>query len=245
MTMPFTRYSYVRERLIFLFNILNNRVYPVWIAPRTMMSLDQLRDREEYRQDGFANDTEFYNTQQLRQMRVPQVLDILENVTSTTDLGFGNANKSVVEIYESIQEYIRLWCEIINTNVGFSTPPREELRLLESLAYLIFPTYKAIKPFITYQNNHERFKGDNDLNKKGLAGFAMLFSTPGIQGPKDQMDYSFVSYLDELDGGMGSGNFVPMESINTGPTFLTGSSLADSISKLDRDDSENSWIFKG
>jgi len=41
MTMPHSRYEFVRERLIFLYNILQNRTYRIWIAPEKLMTLDQ------------------------------------------------------------------------------------------------------------------------------------------------------------------------------------------------------------
>ena len=238
-----SRYCYVRERIFELYNIIANRAYPVWIAPRNMMSLEQLRDRSEYTQDGFANDVDFYNTQQLRQMKIPQMVDLLEHITTPSDIGFSNANKVVVEIYESIQEYIRLWCEIITSNMGLSSPPRTELRALESLAYLIFPVYKSVKPFTINQNNREKFKNDTALEKRGLAGFGVLFAMGGMNGPTEPNEYSFVSYLDDLDNV--SADFTMSEAPSTGPSFLGGSSLADTIANLDRDDSNNNWIFRG
>lgn len=238
-----SRYSYVRERIFELYNIIAHRSFPVWIAPRSMMSLEQLRDRHEYTQEGFANDVDFYNTQQLRHMKIPQIVDLLEHITSPNDIGFTNANKVVVEIYETIQEYIRLWCEIITSNMGFQSPPRTELRALESLAYLIFPVYKAVKQFTINQNNRERFRNDTALEQRGLAGFGVLFAMGSMGTPTEPNEYSFVSYLDDLESAT-STDFI-VDGPSTGPTFLGGTSLVDTIAKLDRDDSDNNWIFKG
>lgn len=241
--MSHSRYTQVRERILELYQIIAFRAYPVWIAPRSMMSLDDLRNRHEYTQDGFANDSDFYNTQQLRSMKIPQIVDLLEHITSPNELGFNNANKVVVEIYESIQEYIRLWCEIMMSNLGFSSPPRKELRALESLAYLIFPTYKAVKHFTVNQRKREQFRNDSALEKRGLAGFAVLFAMNSL-GVKDNPDeYSFVSYLDNMDSTITE--YTMVSSPSTGPSFLGGVSLADSIAKISNDDSENTWVFKG
>lgn len=248
MNLTYHRYNTIRERLLALFNVLNHRVYPVWIAPKTLMTTDELRGRYESKQEGFANDTRYYEEHQLRQIKIPQLLDIMENITGPQDIGFNNANKTVVEIYESIQEYIGLWCEVLRHAPEFGAPPRTELRALESLAYIIFPIYKSLKVFSVNQANREQFKYDQALNNQGLAGLGALFSMNRI-GTKSNEEISFSSHLDALE----EINNMPMlgdDAISHNALFFPPAELtklaSDSISSMeDTSPMPNDWIFRG
>lgn len=238
MSMSQSRYEFLRNRANELFNILNHRGYEVWIAPRTTMSIEQLRDRYELKREGFANDTDFFSTPQKRIMKVPQLIDILPNISSLSksEIGFGRPNYAVVEIYETIQEYIALWCEFLNNAPEFGSPPRSELRLLEGLAFYLFPLYKEIKPFRQKQDVIQQMRDERAVNKVGLMGLSMLFNYSGVDD-----DFSFVSHLDALEGknhhsdpDMGNG-YIP-----TPPRGLT-----DGLGSLPMADTTTEWIFKG
>lgn len=246
MSMLHSRYTAVRSRILELHNILEHRVFGVWVAPKTLMSTDQLRDRYEIKQEGYANDTGFYNDPQLRQMKIPQILAIMENMSpSMNDLGFNNANVTVTQIYESIQEYIGLWCEIIRNAPEFGSPPRGELKALENLAYMVFPMYKKIKPFQRNSEQRELFKGDADLNARGLAGLAALFSMQRM-GTEGSYEISFISHLDDLDS-QGTGDFMAANQVTSmGQNFYPPVSISsDSLSRIDAPAGPDDWIFRG
>lgn len=232
-----SRYNTLRSRVLKLFNILNNRQYEVWVTPTTMMDLDQLRGRYERREEGFANDTTFYSDHQVRRMKIPNIIDLLPNCTSANDLGFRNANDAVVEIYESIQEYISLWCELRSNAPEFPTPSNEELRYLETLAYYLFPMYKKIKPFKMTADINRQLAQDEALNRKGLLGMGMLF------GYNKQMDdISFISHLDaaEAQDFMSAEQFVPERQI------LPVMSSNESLGMLELNTQDNTeWLFRG
>lgn len=216
--MTFARYDFIRNRLITLYNLVQHRGYRVHIAPEKMMTLDEIRTRPTYTQEGFANDTNYYSEMAMRVMRIPQILVYMENFTSPDDLHFERYNKSVVEIYEGLTEYIALWCEIIKNAPDFKAPTFTELRELESLAYLLFNVYKRIKPFVKRESERKRYQQDEQLEGAGLAGFRALFGmssmTGGIlNGTKDGI--SFYSPLDEL---MGVTSHVSNDTVyNNGP----------------------------
>ena len=233
-----SRYNYARERIFELFNIINNRAFPLWIAPKTLMDIDQLRDRYEGKQEGYANDAGYYDNHQIRKMTCPQIIDILPNLTSADDLGFNNANEVVPEIYESIQEYLTLWCEIITHAPEFKSPPMQELRWLESLAWYLFPMYKRIKPFVLDDDVEKQMNTEKALNKVGLAGLAMLFNYSKQKG-----EISFVSHLDGLQD---SSDFVSVDSFlaDQRPT-MTPSAVVDSLSQLETSSESSEWLFRG
>lgn len=230
------RYISIRNRLIELFNILEYRVYPFWIAPEFMMTTDQLRDRYEYVKDGYANDTQYYSQPELRNMEVVKLFKYLENFRDHTNLGYGQANTTVVEIYESIQEYLSLWCELIRANV-WQHPPMSELRNLESIAYLAFPHYRQIKPYRRNQVLNERYKQDQMLQSNGLAGFAALFGMYRLGNSREE-EISFVSHLDSLNT---SNDVLPA---STGPTFLSSHiASVDSLSRVEPTGGDPNWVF--
>ena len=191
-----SRYEWVRERLIFLYNIVQHRTYKIWIAPEKLMSLDELRGRPTYKQEGFANDEDFYTEKQMRPYRIPQMLNLLGNIQSIHDFGFERPTKSIVEIYESIIEYISLWCEIYKNAPEFKTPSFQELRELENFAYILFSEYKRIKPFVKREGNKLLYANDATLESKGLAGLHALFTRISMHGGQQEADISFYSYLD-------------------------------------------------
>jgi hypothetical protein len=232
-----TRYNQIRERIFFLYNIINNRAFPMWIAPKTLMDIEQLRERYESKQEGYANDAGYFDNHQIRKMTCPQIIDILPNLTGADDLGFNNANKVVPEIYESIQEYLMLWCEITTNAPEFPTPPMQELRWLESLAWYLFPMYRRIKPFVLDDDVEKAMTTEKALNKSGLTGLSMLFSFSKQKG-----EISFVSHLDGLQD---KSDFVSVDEFMAERPTMTPSAVMDSLSQLESAPSHSEWIFKG
>jgi len=227
------RYLAVRSRLIELFKILEYQEFQVWIAPKTMMTTDELRNRDTQWKEGYANDVHYYDTQTLRSMRIPMLLRHLDRFVSHRDLGWKNPNTNVVLVYESIQEYLSLWCEIINEN-RFPYPPMAEFRDLERLAYLIFPDYKMIKPYRRNQILEERIKNDQMLNAKGLAGMGALFGMYRL-GTQGEEEISFISHLDGLQR---------LDSYGLSlPTLRAASMGGDSLSVVEVERGNPNWVL--
>jgi hypothetical protein len=239
MSMSHSRYNQIRERIFFLFNIINNRAFPVFIAPKSLMSIEELRGRYEVKQEGYANDGGYYDNPQSRNMTCPQLIDILPNLTTPDELGFGNANVTVVQMYESLQEYIGLWCEIANNAPEFKTPPMKELRWLETLAWTLFPTYKRVKHFVIDYDIEKQLASDRALNKMGLMGLSMLFDYSKKKG-----DISFISHLDGLSGN--SDDIISAENFMSDRPMVSNIAVQDSLSQLESNDTTASeWLFRG
>ena len=232
-----SRYNTLRLRVFELHNILANKTYEVWVTPTTLMDLDQVRGRYEQHQEGFANDRNYYSEFQVRRMKVPHIIDVLPNVTGPSDLGFRNANDAVTEIYESIQEYIALWCEVMTNAPEFTSPPITELRYLETLAYYLFPLYKKIKPFKMTHDINRQIEQDAALNKKGLMGLGMLFSYN-----KQQEDISFISHLDALSNN----DFATADTMITDRVTAPSMAMVESLAQLESTGTESAdWLFRG
>lgn len=242
MSLPLSRYNFIRSRLIELYNILNNRLYGVYLTPKMMMTLDQLRDRVEYTQEGFANDFHYLEDYQERKLTIPKIIDLLPNMVSEDELGFRNPNKVVVEIYESIQEYIQLWVELYRNAPEFPTPSLDELRQLELLAYTLFGKYKRIKPFLQNAETRRFAKDADTAHKRNLAVLASLLSFTPMG--HDDGGISFISHLDDIQPSpmMGDG----ME-FNAHPV-IASKAVADSLISTPTPDISHElgdWFFKG
>ena len=199
MAMTLSRYREVREKLVKLYRILSYQTFPVYITPTALMSVEELRTRPMYSREGFANDVDYYSRHELRHMQIPNIIDIIPNLTSENDIGFQNPNESLVMIYESIQEYIALWVEIMRDAPEFQHPPIEELRSLEDLAYLVYGGYEKIKPYLNRMSDYRAYEDDKVLKARGLGGLvALLRANPnyvagempdGYAKPASQPDY--------------------------------------------------------
>lgn len=238
MSLPLSRYNFIRERLLFLFNILNNRLYTVFVTPKMLMSIEELRDRPEYTQEGYANDPGQYDEYQERLYKVPQIIDFLPNLVSEDELAFRDPNHNIVEIYESIQEYLQLWCELFNKAPEFPIPPIDELRNLELLAYTIFAKYRAIKSFLNNAHLYRKAVDEKAANKANLAGLAQLLGMSAI-GTGEKSGVHWVSHLDEIQPGDYGAN-----SFNDHPIF-TNKAVADSLASPEGVHNLGEWTFKG
>lgn len=245
MNMLKTRYNEVRGRLIRIHHSLTHNAYGVWVAPKTMMSTEEIRNRETTVMDEQIPDEDYYITPQLRELKVGHLLELLENLTSPSEIGFRNSHQTVIPLYESIQEYLQLWCEIITSAPEFGHPPKTELRRLESLAYILFPTYREIKPFLLNQEHRDRGKIDKELESQGLLSLTALFSMNQYNSGKNN-DISFVSFLDKLDH-MSHESFDGSPSYEA-PTFFPQAVSApmDSIGSFNEPSTPLAdWIFTG
>lgn len=239
MSLPLSRYNYIRARLITLFNILNNRTFPVYVTPLMMMSLDEMRDRPEYSQENVISDGEYYSAYQERKLTIPKIIDILPNLASERDLAYRDPNTVVPMIYESIQEYISLWCEIRRNATEFTTPSTEELRKLELLAYTLFGTYKKIKPFLD-KKKHRQVVADNaDAEKRNIMSLMALFGMKAIGTNGDEL--SFVSHLDELEGNDFGTSALSLDN----HPVIAAKAVADSLATPETITDLGDWIFKG
>lgn len=234
MAMNLSRYREVRERLVKLYRILSYQTFPVFITPSAMMSTEELRDRPYYSKEGFANDTDYYSRHELRHMQIPNIMEIIPNLTSEADIGFQNPNETLVMIYESVQEYIALWVEIMREAPEFKHPPIDELRALEDVAYLVYDGYSKIKPYLNRMSDYRAYEEDKMLKARGLGGLAALLKANPNRIPGEM---SFVSHLDEfLQTSPGSA-----QGVESGPSIA--SMPMDGIMAPESPGGLESWLF--
>lgn len=240
MSLALSRYNYIRERLIFLYNILNNRLYTVCVKPSMLMSIEELRDRPFYYQEDFVNDTGYYDEYQERKFTIPKIIEILPNLMDGERPRFRNANEAVTEIFESIQEYLRLWVELVSKANEFQMPPMSELRNLELLAYSVFDDYKAIKGFNDSRHLYRQVKNDEEANRRNLVGLGVLLGMNAV-GYGDDTGLSFISHLDAIDGNQ----YSQLSADLSAHPIITKKAVTDSLSVPESVHDLGEWVFKG
>lgn len=216
------RYNYISRRLSELYNMIQHRQFTVWVLPTLFMDIDELRSRPTYYRDDHVGDHSFYETPQSRSMTVAQLVDLLPNMTKETDIGWLQANTVVPQLYEGIQEYIMLWCEIITQVPEVPHPSLEELKLLENFAFILFNPYSQIRPMLDELERQNMTSEHRKMENMGLASWMGLFKQEGMGFKRTAEGISFVSYIDQLKAspGWGGGYSQPVDVPTTSDSLL-------------------------
>jgi len=235
------RYLHIREEIFRLYNILNNRLYPVRVTPVMMMTVEELRNRETFTRDDSIGDYTRYEDYQEIQMECWRIIDILPNLVKERDLGFARPNDHIVEIFESAQNYLRYWVELVTNATEFRPPPLDELRDIEALAYCLYPEYKKIKQYLLVRDSYLSKEDQAKQVEDGFLSLAALFGMMSSdQAKKDNLD--FISHLEGLGIDTGRStvteeDFSALHSINQSATVSDGLFAPEQVSELP------SWTF--
>lgn len=189
------RYHKIRERLIKLHSIITKRTYPVWVFPSHQMTTDQIRNRETYQSSGTIMDSDYYNRPVSRQLKIPNIIELLKNVTDDQPLKINQPNTYVIQIYEVIQEYNSLWYELYLTNSNYGSINPQEIKYLESLSLYLFDDYKKIRVYLD-NRKHRDAAHSNPATAEDLSGLLGLLSISGKGNKSAHVE--FVSYYDLL-----------------------------------------------
>lgn len=188
--MELSRYNKLKDDLCELYTKIAFGHHTCWIAPKSMMATDELRNREEFSFEGTSGDVDYFDEPQKRILTIPMMMRYMVNFTELTELRFVNSNSTTVSIYEDIQKYLAGWCEMMREAPEIKTPGLPELKQLENLAYLLFSDYQKIKPFVKELEDREAYE----------KGFGSKISSGGING---------------VDDIFGLGNYIALVGINS------------------------------
>lgn len=189
----YNRYSYLRKRLIELHNIIVHRYYNVRVAPFYRMSRSQLQNREEITFNGSYNDGNYYKRPNNVSLSIVDMIDIIPNLERYSLMGLARGEIDIRDIYNTCQDYIECWCEIIRLGT-FNTPPMSELRAIESVSQWVFNYYVEIESYARHARKNKSTDG-------GLSGIAsMLLANTNIQSAEVDDSVKFTSHLDNLGG---------------------------------------------
>lgn len=191
------RYHTIRSRLIKLHAIITKRLYPVWVYPSHLMTTDQIRNREYSMNMNTIPDTEVYSRAVERQLKIPAIIELLQNVTEEQPLSINRPHKNVIQIYEVIQEHNALWYELYVTNSNYGSINPLEIQYLEKLSFYLYEEYAKIRHFLDARESRKQSKiAVDDNHDTGLAGMLGLLALDG-NGNKVRKT-EFISYYDLL-----------------------------------------------
>lgn len=134
------RYIAVRERLIELFPVMTEYTYEIVAAPSIFLPLKQLKNIDSA--DDRLIGTEIVGNVVERQVTIAKMSEAISINGECTEMAFRRPSRVIPEIYESIQEYIKLWIEIKTDYSWLPSPQLEELERLERVAKFVFTPYK-------------------------------------------------------------------------------------------------------
>ena len=178
-----------RDRLVELYKIIKGKPYPIIVAKKYMLSIEELVEREivDYGTDFKEDDYDYSN---IVQLTIPKIAPILPNLENYSVMGIKKPSKNIVEIYDVIQEYIYLWCVIKRDYPYYQSATEEELRGLESVALWAFVNYNY------YNNYNNRAKQKNIINSLNPSEMGALDYLNLMTLSKKEQEQSFVSHLD-------------------------------------------------
>lgn len=185
--MEITRYRALREELIQLYNVLTYQYFYMFFPRSALLSLEEL-ENTEYRNTTGTYDRTALSRPELQKVTIETLIDVIPNVQDFKMIGYRNP-KDAITIYESVQRYLTLWCDVITELPEFAVPPIKKLYQLESVAEWAFTQYKIE---ILMREEAEGKVGDIDSTFPLISLLGGL--TTSLNYKKG--DLSFVSHLD-------------------------------------------------
>lgn len=202
--MELSRYTKLREELIEGYTKIRYRPYEVWIAPKSLMSLDEIRERSNFSFEGTEGDPDYFEREEKRTMTMLKMIQNLNNFESFNAINFQRPNTDIIDIYETIQRYILNWCTIIRQVPEYGKIHLTELKRLENLAYVLFDRYRVIKPFVVGYKQRQEDKlltTRSEAEREGMVGLALLLGRESLFNSQSRFrkdDDSFISHVDQL-----------------------------------------------
>lgn len=182
-------YNKKRKRIIELYKLINGIPFPIITMQKYLMTINELKHREyfdfgtDYKEDPYDEYKVYY-------LRIPQIIPVLPNLENFNMMGIKDPINNIPKIYDSIQEYIHLWCYMMENHPYYNHPPINELKELETLALWAFRTYNyncKYKTNIAKKDKKQKF----DNGPKSAESFLRLLS-----GNKYYQETKFISYID-------------------------------------------------
>lgn len=183
-----------RKKLIQLYKVIQFTGFDLIVAKQFRMTIEELEGREHISFNGSVPDTGLYNRAVLTNLTIPMMVDIIPNLPTPGHMGYRNPARDSIIIYESIQEYLNIWCNVIRDCAEFAHPTIQELYELELVAQWAYNAYQEYY----YQKAIKENKDFLSLNHpEPIHGILRLLLQHGTtEKPKEEL--SFVSKVDQL-----------------------------------------------
>lgn len=181
----YAHYRKVREDLVTLYNLITTKHFPV-VAPRSVfLTTEQLERIANNPPPGgverFTHMTEMTCT-------IEKMMLAYSIGGEDFEIGFTRPGRDIPIVYETIQEYIRLWVDVKMNAYGYKTATIKELKMLENVSRSLFGIYK----YYYEMEIARKYEQENNETEFELANLAL----GGLVYGRQTTDVSFISYID-------------------------------------------------
>lgn len=211
------RYNHVRSELVRLYKIITKRTFILNAKRSIFLTTEQLEAMEK---NPPICGLDRYNTVGEMPVTIAKMVLAQEIIGDDLVLAFRYPKKDIPVVYDTIQNYIKYWTEIMLNASGFKTATVYELELLENIAKGLYYSYSYYK--------REMVK--EDLNKQKASYVdPMVNLYLGIikHGRGMDNDNSFYSYLDaykekvsEMQGHFSVQSFTNTSNMDYSKNFI-------------------------
>lgn len=204
-------YQQVRKALVELYYFITERQFPVVTTRSVFLTTEQIEKIEKFPPPGglgrFTRRTEMDVT-------IKEIMLAYEIGGADFEMGFARPAKDVPVIYEAVQEYIRLWVDIILNTYGYKVATISELRALERVSRSLFGVYK----YYRQEEEREKYNRNNGAvdDEYGIANIVLGVLENGLHG---MGELSFVSYVDQYYEKIATSDSMGMSFVKQG-TFI-------------------------
>lgn len=188
-------YPDYRKRLIELYTIITKRQYLMVLPRELLLDDEQIEGRYQINRNGLAKDNHFFTRPVDISLTIEALISIIPRARTPDALGLRNPERDGIEIYEIVQEYVRLWTEMIKGFPYYQSPSIRELYSLEVVSSWAFPIFSYYKKRKFIRQN------DIDPNNGGAETIDSLLNVilnNNFLSKEDSAENSFISYTDML-----------------------------------------------
>lgn len=188
-------YPEYRQKLIELYKKLAKRQYAMVLPRELLLDDEQIEGRYQISRNGLVGDGQFFTRPIDMGLSVEKLIEIIPRARTPNSLAFRNPERDAVEVYENVQEFVRIWTEIMRAFPYYSSPSIRELYSLETVSSWAFPTYSYYKKrAFMRQNEVDSSKGDVEV----INSLVNVILNNNFLAKEDSAENSFISYTDRL-----------------------------------------------
>lgn len=182
----YEHYIKVREDLCKLYDIITKKLFYV-IAPRSVfLTTEQLTAMSNNPPPGGIE--RFFMVTEMP-VTIEKMITAYEIGGEDFQLSFRYPHKDIPIIYETVQEYIRLWVDVKMNSYSYKTASINELKALESVSKSLFYAYKYYYD-MEYNKRVTEGSGSTEFELANLVYGKIAYGSDGST-------LSFISYVDQ------------------------------------------------
>lgn len=188
-------YPEVRQQLIDYYKIITKQPFSFVLPRELLLDDEQIEGRYQVDRVGMVRDDAFFVRPVDIALTIEKMIDVIPRMRTPTSVGLRHPEQDSIKIYTTIQEYIRLWGEMIKAFPNYGHPPVSQFYALEGVSSWLFETYSYYKK--------AQFIRSNDYTRDGkladnMGNLINVLINNNFLTKEDSEENSFISYTDRL-----------------------------------------------